>query len=167
MKSNRRRSACHIIVCALTGLSLSGCGVIKGEEKYPTSTNRELSGDNNIYEKPDSIFGEGGLLGKKKKDDTGTSAVGVNGFLWRAALDTVSFIPLASADPFGGDVLQKLAGDRVPARRCSAITAPRGNGGQVVCRGRGRLWSPMEYRLGAQRRIGPVAEGGGHQLVDL
>ncbi len=106
MKTNKQQSACHIIVCALVGLSLSGCGVIKGEEKYPTSVNRELSGDNNIYEKPDSIFGEGGLLGSsKKKDDVGASAVGVNGFLWRAALDTVSFIPLASADPFGGVIL--------------------------------------------------------------
>ncbi|MCC7300437.1 MAG: DUF3576 domain-containing protein, partial [Verrucomicrobia bacterium] len=86
--------------------SLTGCGDVKGEAKYPTSVNRELGGDNNIYEKPDSIFGDGGLLGGgKKKDDVGASAVGVNGFLWRAALDTVSFIPLASADPFGGVIL--------------------------------------------------------------
>ncbi len=28
--------------------------------------------------------------------------IGVNGYLWRAALDTVSFMPLASADPWGG-----------------------------------------------------------------
>lgn len=28
--------------------------------------------------------------------------IGVNAFLWRAALDTVSFMPLASADPWGG-----------------------------------------------------------------
>jgi hypothetical protein len=29
----------------------------------------------------------------------------VNAFLWRAALDTINFIPLASADPFGGGIL--------------------------------------------------------------
>jgi hypothetical protein len=29
----------------------------------------------------------------------------VNSFLWRATLDTVSFMPLASADPFGGTIL--------------------------------------------------------------
>jgi hypothetical protein len=28
--------------------------------------------------------------------------LGVNGFLWRAALETLSFMPLLSADPFGG-----------------------------------------------------------------
>jgi len=31
--------------------------------------------------------------------------VGVNAFLWRAALDTVSFMPLVSADPFGGVII--------------------------------------------------------------
>ena len=44
-----------------------------------------------------------GLFGKKKDND----AVGitVNAYLWRAALDTVSFMPMASADPFGGTIL--------------------------------------------------------------
>src|SRR5215467_3194930 len=45
--------------------------------------------------------------------DTGTTAisggtartVGVNSYLWHATLDTLSFIPLASADPFGGVVI--------------------------------------------------------------
>lgn len=31
-----------------------------------------------------------------------TTAIGVNAFLWRASLDTLSFMPLASADPYGG-----------------------------------------------------------------
>ncbi len=43
--------------------------------------------------------------------DTGTSAIasgstrmtlGVNSYLWHASLDTLSFLPMASADPFGG-----------------------------------------------------------------
>ncbi len=29
----------------------------------------------------------------------------VNGFLWRGAIDTLAFMPLASADPFGGILL--------------------------------------------------------------
>lgn len=32
-------------------------------------------------------------------------AIGVNGFLWRATLDTLSFMPLVSADPYGGVVI--------------------------------------------------------------
>src|SRR5271154_1700780 len=45
--------------------------------------------------------------------DTGTTAisggpartVGVNSFLWHATLDTLSFLPLQSADPFGGVII--------------------------------------------------------------
>ncbi len=35
----------------------------------------------------------------------GTRTLGVNSYLWHATLDTLSFIPLASADPFGGVVI--------------------------------------------------------------
>ena len=39
-------------------------------------------------------------------DSQGTEgAVAVNTFLWRASLDTISFMPLASADPFGGVII--------------------------------------------------------------
>jgi hypothetical protein len=31
--------------------------------------------------------------------------IGVNGYLWRATLDTLAFMPLASADPYGGVIL--------------------------------------------------------------
>jgi hypothetical protein len=34
-----------------------------------------------------------------------TTGIGVNGFLWRASLDTISFMPIASADPFGGVII--------------------------------------------------------------
>ncbi|WP_245183217.1 MULTISPECIES: DUF3576 domain-containing protein [unclassified Haematospirillum] len=59
-------------------------------------------------EERDTIFGKGGinLLGGKSKDeDAGGAGVAVNAFLWRASLDTVSFMPLSSADPFGGVII--------------------------------------------------------------
>ncbi len=37
--------------------------------------------------------------------DTGSRTLGVNSYLWHATLDTLSFIPLASADPFGGVII--------------------------------------------------------------
>ncbi|WP_309605950.1 DUF3576 domain-containing protein [Phenylobacterium sp.] len=37
--------------------------------------------------------------------DGNAPAIGVNGYLWRATLDTLSFMPLASADPYGGVVI--------------------------------------------------------------
>src|ERR1700760_796350 len=48
--------------------------------------------------------------------DTGTSSIvsgstrmtlGVNSYLWHATLDTLSFLPLVSADPFGGVIISE------------------------------------------------------------
>ena len=55
------------------------------------------------------IFGDSGL-NLFGGDDSGSgggegAAIPVNGYLWRATLDTVSFMPLASADPFGGVII--------------------------------------------------------------
>jgi hypothetical protein len=53
-----------------------------------------------------SIFGKDGLiLFGKKKEEGGASGVAVNSFLWRASLDTLSFMPLSAADPFGGVII--------------------------------------------------------------
>ncbi len=35
----------------------------------------------------------------------GKMTLGVNSYLWHAALDTLNFMPLASADPFGGVII--------------------------------------------------------------
>jgi hypothetical protein len=50
-----------------------------------------------------------------KEMDTGTSiasgstrmTLGVNSYLWHASLDTLSFLPLVSADPFGGVIISE------------------------------------------------------------
>ena len=35
----------------------------------------------------------------------GQGSITVNSYLWRASLDTVSFLPLSTADPFGGVII--------------------------------------------------------------
>ncbi len=40
----------------------------------------------------------------KANGGAGPVTIGVNGYLWRATLDTLAFMPLASADPYGGVV---------------------------------------------------------------
>lgn len=54
----------------------------------------------------DTIWGAGGvsLFGDEEKD-SGGGALGVNSFLWRATLDTIAFMPVSTADPFGGVIL--------------------------------------------------------------
>ena len=47
-------------------------------------------------------FGIGGKTGTRTEEG---GALGVNAYLWRAALDTLAFMPLASADPFGGVII--------------------------------------------------------------
>lgn len=58
---------------------------------------------------PDSgtIFGIGKGPGSKDQagGGGGGSGIGVNAFLWRGALDTIAFMPLSSADPFGGVII--------------------------------------------------------------
>jgi hypothetical protein len=43
--------------------------------------------------------------GGGKKAPAAQATIGVNGYLWRATLDTLAFMPLASADPWGGTVI--------------------------------------------------------------
>ena len=56
----------------------------------------------------------GGLLGKKgglslgtKEGNNAVSSIGmpINPYLWKGSLETISFMPLSSADPFGGTII--------------------------------------------------------------
>jgi hypothetical protein len=94
--------------------ALAGCAEspIKKEASYPT---RERGSDAIIYSDKGpraTVWGDGETIGskifggdKEDKSSGGASGIGVNSFLWRAALDTVAFMPVASADPFGGVIL--------------------------------------------------------------
>ena len=66
-----------VILCALL---LASCG----------------SSDNDM---PDTATGSTAI------SSTSTRTLGVNSFLWHATLDTLSFMPLQSADPFGGVII--------------------------------------------------------------
>ena len=76
-------------------IASNGFDVPLSPEKQRTIDRGRVSGDDGW-----SIFG--GSKGDKAAAGTG---IGVNSFLWRASLDTLSFMPLASADPFGGTIL--------------------------------------------------------------
>ncbi|KQW86438.1 DUF3576 domain-containing protein [Brevundimonas sp. Root1279] len=43
-----------------------------------------------------------GMGGGEKPAASAQQGIGVNAYLWRATLDTLSFMPLANADPWGG-----------------------------------------------------------------
>jgi hypothetical protein len=52
------------------------------------------------------------------------TTIGVNSYLWRAALDTVSFAPLLQADPNGGVIITDwYANPRSPGQRVKLTVA--------------------------------------------
>jgi hypothetical protein len=66
------------------------------------------SGNARTFQTQESGGGGFSLFGGGKKSSStnaGQPAIGVNGYLWRATLDTLSFMPLASADPYGGVII--------------------------------------------------------------
>jgi hypothetical protein len=112
------------IILAAATLILTGCGSDLSNKStvYPTSQNVKRCGDG--YGCGDSgLFGGGGINlfggGRNKEEGSGGgSGIGVNSFLWRAALDTVSFVPLSSADPFGGVIITEwYSPPETPAER--------------------------------------------------
>ena len=105
MRIGRERSgrAARIMAgCML--LVLVGCGLPR-EYSYPVSDGRRQT--TYTGEVRESVFGPGGLSigGADKPEVQSGGGIGVNSFLWRASLDTLSFMPLASADPFGGVII--------------------------------------------------------------
>ena len=65
----------------------------------------------------------GACAGKKDRPQADLAAskittIGVNSYLWRAALDTLNFMPLTSADPYGGVIITDWYSDpQVPTER--------------------------------------------------
>lgn len=100
----RKAAGLGLGLCLILGLAACGQTQSLIPNRQPGDTSPTWGDD-----KPrETIFGKGGLDlfgGDKKKDDAGGGALGVNFFLWRASLDTVAFMPLASADPFGGVII--------------------------------------------------------------
>ena len=91
-----------LVVC-LMGLTAAGCqnpGNLEAPRPDPVR-----GGPAKVQGK---FFGEDGLVlfrSGSRDEAEPRSGIGVNAFLWRATLDTISFMPLLSADPFGGVII--------------------------------------------------------------
>ncbi|HEV3176453.1 MAG TPA: DUF3576 domain-containing protein [Stellaceae bacterium] len=114
------------IVGCVVALAVAGCGMFGGSKSDSGDTKTVQTTDNPYHTDPgkmdprdfnpkiqsdndpstltlmSALFGGGG---SGQQNNGGAAGVGVNSFLWRASLDTVSFMPLASADPFGGVII--------------------------------------------------------------
>jgi Domain of unknown function (DUF3576) len=100
---------------AVAGTMLAACGGLTPDtnQTYPTKETKgrpEIVRGGNANKERDTVFGPGGLFGggaKKREGEEGGVGIAVNSFLWRASLDTMAFMPLASADPFGGVIISE------------------------------------------------------------
>jgi hypothetical protein len=96
-----------LCLLAATLLAATACASNDpARNEYPEATRSRRAGKDAPQ---GSILGEGGItiFGGKKSDEGGGggAGIGVNSYLWRASLDTLAFMPLASADPFGGVII--------------------------------------------------------------
>ncbi len=97
VQATRRRPRRPAALGAVLVLCLAGCGHGSGDRSQP------LSGDSTPLSTPSQ---ENHLLGEDKSAGAGDQgAVGVNAYLWRGAIDTLSFMPFASAEPEGGIII--------------------------------------------------------------
>ena len=83
--------------------------------KFNSSSNKNLAlkDAETRLQSGGGLFGKGGLSvggliggnNQKQNMSAGTIAMSVNPFLWRAALETIDFMPLNSADQVGGTII--------------------------------------------------------------
>lgn len=98
---NTLRLASAAVAMAFSLVALGACE--NSQAVYPTR-DKGASAPRMSNEKRETVFGPEGMFGDKKKEGSG-EGIGVNSFLWRASLDTLGFMPIANADPFGGTII--------------------------------------------------------------
>lgn len=102
---NHPARVCRPVLIAFASLMLlSACSLFDGGD----TTSFPKTEEDRRKERLGKLTGDDGLVlsgNSEAKKEAGKNPLGVNSFLWRATLDTLSFMPLASADPFGGTIL--------------------------------------------------------------
>lgn len=94
----------HGIAAVLLALAVAGCSGDKATvEPKPVETTASTQGPNGGL--LSNWFGLNDTGQPPSSEGAGRLGISVNGYLWRASLDTISFMPLTTADPFGGVII--------------------------------------------------------------
>jgi hypothetical protein len=95
-----------LLIVAALGLAACANSRPVGQDEYNGPLTQNSGGmQGNVFGSEGLSVGIGGKTNKAGAADEGGGALGVNAYLWRGALDTLSFMPLSSADPFGGVII--------------------------------------------------------------
>lgn len=95
------------VVAVLLGLAAVACSSVPEGIEIAQAPPHQETGQDRMPGPGQSAFGPNGISfggGRDNAPEEG-AVLGVNAYLWRASLDTVSFMPVASADPFGGTII--------------------------------------------------------------
>lgn len=99
---NFRRSSFLLLAAFSTMLGLAACEGADENQQFPTTE------EDRRKARLGKLTGDEGMVvigASDKEKDAGNNPLGVNSFLWRATLDTLAFMPLITADPWGGTIL--------------------------------------------------------------
>ncbi|WP_420548477.1 DUF3576 domain-containing protein [Curvivirga sp.] len=90
----------RFLILATLAAFLASCS--GGQPSVPSETDREWD----RRQRNGKLLGEEGFsFGGSSSDESSIGGVAVNAFIWRASLDTISFMPLNQVDPFGGVII--------------------------------------------------------------
>jgi hypothetical protein len=93
-------TACSSDVAKPNAVPPNYSGLGAGVPGDPSLTNRRGGDTSGVLFSPGTGNGT-----EDQASGSDSNGVGVNAFLWRGALDTIGFMPLVSADPFGGVII--------------------------------------------------------------
>ncbi|MGZ3306089.1 MAG: DUF3576 domain-containing protein [Asticcacaulis sp.] len=89
-------------LAAIAGMCLALGACAHGGTKMASGNTTLPTSDEDPKTPLSHLFGGGHSKAATYNAQTG---IGVNAYLWRASLDTISFMPLTSADPWGGVII--------------------------------------------------------------
>lgn len=86
-----------VAICLAAALAIAGCASEQQQDSYRNpKVDPQPASSGSVLDN---------ILGAPKPAASAAVSIGVNSYLWRASLDTMSFMPIASADPFGGVII--------------------------------------------------------------
>ena len=111
------------------GAIIERAGVTMGDDDTPEGRKLQMEVAENKLQSGGGLFGKkGGLDLLNQNKQTASIGVGmpINPYLWKASLETISFMPLSSADPFAGLIITDWYSQNNINERCKINIFIRG-----------------------------------------